>query len=120
MGTDMRGVSAHIQYGFEKHLREKIDAESETQLAIFAGGLSREDVESIGRDLSDDVANRLRQQLEPHIDQPERIGLDEVDHSLTRGIAITGAYSEDEAEKWILEQREAMSEVLDIRYGRAR
>ena len=120
MGTKLQGVSGHIQYGFVKHLRKMIGADSETQLAIFAGGLSGEEVESVCRDLSDDLANRLRQELEPHIDQPRRIGLQEVDDSITRGHPLTGAYSADEAEKWILDQQEAMSEVLDIRYGRTR
>lgn len=77
----------------------------------IAGDLSGEKLESIVSGLSDGATNRLRKVLEPHIDQPIRVRLEDVDHSLTRGAPITGAYSADDAEKWILEQREAMSEV---------
>ncbi len=43
--------------------------------------------------------------LEPHIDQP-------VSHELPEDSgAITGAYTEEEAEKWIAEYEAAMSEI---------
>ena len=47
----------------------------------------------------------MRKTLEPHIDQP-------ISHELPENSgAVTGAYTKEEAEKWITEYEAAMSKV---------
>ena len=53
----------------------------------------------------DEAANKLRDKLTPHIDQPASNQLPENSHP------ITGSYTAEEAEQWIAEYRKAMSEV---------
>ncbi len=90
---------------FEKHIRRQIAKDSELSQVFFAGGLSQEDVYSAGKGLPDDEARELREELEGHIDQPTSFQLP------TDSMAITGAYTKEEAEQWIAEYNEAMSEV---------
>ena len=71
----------------------------------FTGGLSRDDLDYIVKDLSDEKAGLLRAKLERHIGMPESNELPE------NFDAITNAYTEEEAEQWIAEYEEAMSEV---------
>ena len=59
--------------------------------------------------LSDEKARELRERLEPYIDQPPSYELPE------NSGAITGAYTAEEAEQWIAEYNEAMSEVPEKR-----
>ena len=73
--------------------------------AMFAGRLSREDMDSIVKDLSDEEAKKLREKLEPHVGKPVSNEL------LQRSDATTGAYTAEEAERWIAEYREATGEV---------
>ena len=73
--------------------------------AKFEGGLSQDDVDSLARGLPDDDEKMLRIRLNPHIDKP-------TNRQLPDGSgAITVAYTEEEAKKWIAEYEEAMSEV---------
>ena len=63
-------------------------------------------VEDLVKDsFSDEEANELRDELIPHIDRPPSHELPE------NSGAITGAYTAEEAEQWIAEYNEAMSEV---------
>ena len=60
---------------------------------------------SIGRELSDETASTLRAELKQHIGKPRR-------HQLPDDSgAITKAYTEEEAKRWIAEYEEAMSQV---------
>ena len=91
---------------FAEHIRYWIGRESESHAAIFEGGLSREDVDSLVEGLLNENAKKdLREKLEPHIGEPESNELPEDSG------AITGAYTEEEAEQWIAEYEEAMSAV---------
>ncbi len=72
---------------------------------IFEGGLSQEDVDSLVEDMSDEKANMLRMKLKPHIGQPKSNRL------MENSGAIIGSYTEEEAEKWIAEYKEAVPEV---------
>ena len=73
--------------------------------AKFEGGLSQDDVDSLARGLPDDDEKMLRIRLNPHIDEP-------TNRQLPDGSgAITGAYTEEEAKRWIAEYEEAMSQV---------
>ena len=86
-------------------MRESIGQQSDLSKVIFVGGLSQEEVDSLVEGLSDEKAEILREKLAPHIDQPES-------HELPEGSgAVTGAYTAEEAEKWIAEYEKAMSKV---------
>ena len=85
----------------QRRLRKKADLSS----VVFAGGLTKEDVDSLVEGLSMRKANELRKKLEPHIDKPISNELPE------NSSAITGTYTKEEAEKWIAEYEKAMSEV---------
>ena len=82
-------------------------ADSRISGAKFEGGLSQEDVDSLAEGLSDDGEKMLRIRLNPHIDNdkpirrqlPEECG------------ATREPYTKEEAEQWIAEYEEAMSEV---------
>ncbi len=86
-------------------MRKQVAKESDLSQVFFAGGLSQEDVYSAGKGLPDDEARELREELEGHIDQPTSFQLP------TDSMAITGAYTAEEAEQWIAEYEKAMSEV---------
>lgn len=90
---------------FESRIRSQIKKISDLSGAIFAGGLSQEDVDSFVEDLPDAQAKELRKKLTPHIGQPESNQLPE------NSDAITGSYTEEDAEKWIAEYEKATSEV---------
>ena len=90
---------------FANRMRNAINQESDLSEVTFTGGLSREDLDYIVKDLSDQKAGLLRAKLERHIDKPASNQLPEDSG------AITGAYTEKEAEQWIAEYEEAMSEV---------
>lgn len=90
--------------GFVARMRNGIGRESNLSEVIFAGGLSEEDVDCIVEGLSNEKAERLREKLESHIGQPKS-------HELPKdNEAITGAYSAEEAERWITEYEKFMSE----------
>ena len=91
---------------FAERIRGWIGQESGAFIAIFGGGLSREDVDSFAEVLPNENAkNNLREKLNPHIDKPENKQLPQDSN------AITGAYTEKEAEQWIAEYEKAMSEI---------
>ena len=109
-GADLRGaVSQPADYvgsgSFPEHMRRLIGRGSDVAGATFEGGLERQDLADLVKDLSDEKAKKLREKLTPHIDRP-------TSHQLThhRG-AITGSYTEKEAEQWIAKYEEAMSEI---------
>ncbi len=85
-------------------MRSLVGSESALSGVIFSGGLTREDVDSILERLSNEKAQVLKKELEPHIGQPLVYGLPE------RSGAQTGAYTRQEAETWIAEYEKAISE----------
>ena len=111
-GADLAG--AHLQgatcqrfgpVSLKERIRERIDQESDLSKATFSGGLSREDVDSIVKNLPDEEAKELRETLEPHVGKP-------ASNELPEGSgAIVGAYTAEEAEQWIAEYREATGEI---------
>ena len=106
--TQLRGVRCQedISDSFAQRMRQSVDQESDLSWVIFGGGLSRDLVDSIAESLSDeDARKRLREELEPHIGR-------RISRKLPKNSgAITGTYTEEEAEKWIAEYEEAMSEA---------
>ena len=106
--TDMRGAYCQrplpLSLSFAERLRERIGKKTDLSTAIFSGGLSQENVDSLVKDLPAKKANVLREILEPHIGQP--ISNELPDHNVD-----TGSYTKEDAEKWIAEYEQAMSEV---------
>ena len=90
---------------FAESIRESAGKESDLFGAIFAGGLEEKYLDLFVEGLPDATAKNLRQRLTLHVDKP-------VSHQLPENSgAITGAYTEEEAERWIAEYEEAMSKV---------
>ena len=106
-GADLRGArdfanrpksSRAILPTFKELITESIDKPSVLSEVTFEGGLSQKEVEALVEGLSDENANWLRMRLKSHIDQAARRHLPPE----TSG-AITGTYTEEEAETWIAE-----------------
>ena len=112
-GVKMQGAITGNGGSFEERIKRQIYRESELTGVIFEGKLSQEVVDSIVADFSDgeDEAEReilrkiLRERLMSHVGKPESYELPE------NSGAITGTYTEEDAEKWIAEYNEAMSSV---------
>ena len=104
-GADLRGAQSQIGVPpkFSQRMKELIDQESDLSGAIFEGGLSRKDLDSLVEGFSDKEAKELREKLESHIGKP-------ASHQPPKN-AILGAYTEEDAEKWIAEYNEAMSSI---------
>ena len=109
-GTHLQGVKHRLGDDwtlapFVEGIRESIGKNGDLLGAIFAGKLDERRLKVIVKDLPDAQARELRAKLEPHIDKP-------ASHELPENSgAITGAYTKEEAEQWIAEYEEAMSEV---------
>ena len=94
--------------GFTQRMKLLIGKEIDLFSAIFTGGLSQEDLDAIVKSLSDEKAKELREKLTPHVGKP-------VSHELLKNSgAITEPYTTEEAEQWIAEYNEAMSEVGNV------
>ena len=102
--TQMCGVQCEedISDSFAQHMKQSIGQESDLSWVIFAGGLSQDKVASLVKDLPNEKAKDLREKLEPHIDKPISYELPE------NSGAITGTYTEEEAEQWITELESAL------------
>ena len=105
-GTNLKGVKCQqfLNDEFEKIMRQSIDQQSDLSTVTFAGGLTKKELDSIVKDLPDRKEKELRKKLESHIGKQPSYGLP----SNNRAI---GAYTEEEAEKWIAEYKKTMSEV---------
>ena len=107
--AQFRGVRSHVEYpdSFNQRITESIGEETDVSGAIFGGGLTPEEVESILDGMYHETANALREKLTPHIGKRTSYELPE--HSG----AVIGAYTEEDAEKWIAEYKEAMGEAVE-------
>ena len=90
---------------FADRIRMSIGKETDLSKVWF-GGIDREEVDALIKDLPPETAKILQITLTPHIGRPLSFQLPE------NSGAITGSYSKEDAEKWIAEYEEAMSEVL--------
>ena len=98
-------ISQRRLFPFEEQIRSQIGQENDLSGVIFAGGLNQEDLDSLVEGLSDEKARRLREKLMPHVGKP-------ASHQLPENSgAVTGAYAEEEAEKWIAEYKKATLNV---------
>ena len=99
------GCEEDLSDTFAERMMQLVGKESDLSRAIFAGRLTREDVDSMVKGLSNEEANELRGKLESHIEKPPSNQLPE------NSDALIGTYTAEEAEQWIAEYNEAMSEV---------
>ena len=90
---------------FEDHIRAHTNRNSNLSKVVFAGGLSEEQALSLIEALPREDGNRLWEILQSHIDEPESNQLPK------NSTAITGLYTEEDAEKWIAEYNESVSEA---------
>ena len=105
-GVRSRAEDRPHPVSFAEHMRKHIGQESDLCRVTFEGGLNSKKVGFLVEDLlSSEEANELREMLRPHIGRPPSHELPE------NSGAITGAYTAEEAEQWIAEYNEAMSEV---------
>ena len=118
--TDLRGARSHTSHheltqtmreltegsDFKQVIMRSRDQESDLSgPAIFGGGLSQKDCDSFVKGLPDEIAEELRKNLEPHIGKPKSSKMPK------DSCAITGSYTKEEAEQWIAEYEQAISEV---------
>ena len=106
-GVQLQGAGCEedISDSFAQRMRQSIGKESDLSWVIFAGGLSQDDVDSFVKSLSNEEESELRKKLAAHIGKPESKKLPK------NSGAITGSYTEEDAEKWIAEYEKTMSEV---------
>ena len=110
MEAKLQGITSNkaLFDSFEKRINDRIGKENELNGATFEGGLKQENIDCIVADIPDKEAREgLRKELIKHIKIKS--------YSLPndRG-AIIDPYTEEDAEKWISEYKEAMSEVLPL------
>ena len=112
VGARMHGVGNRVPAeSFSERIREAINRESNLSGVTFKGGLIRRDVDARVDGLPDVQAEFMRKRLEPHVDKP-------ASHELPESSgAITGTYTEQEAERWIAEYEEAMGECPEAGEG---
>ncbi|MDE3001177.1 MAG: pentapeptide repeat-containing protein [Gemmatimonadota bacterium] len=109
--AQFQGVRSHVDYpdSFVQRIKESIGEETDLSGAVFGGGLTHEEMESILHGMHHETANDLREKLTPHVGNSTSYELPE--HSG----AVIGAYTEEDAEKWIAEYREATGEAGESR-----
>ena len=99
-----RSQAGLISTPFADHIKMLIGEETDLSRVWF-GGIKKGEVDSLVEGLSNGKAKLLRGKLAPHIGQPESNELPEGNK------AIIGSYTKEEAEQWIAEYEQAMSEV---------
>ena len=105
--TRLQGVTSQRPHflSFKEDIRDRVGKGSDLTTVIFEGGLRQEDLDSLVAFLTNEEAMELRRRMRRHIDSP-------ASHKVPEDSgAIIGAYTKEEAEQWIAEYNEAMSEV---------
>ena len=107
IGVQIQGVRSRrgkILQTFSERMKASVNQDSDLSGVIFAGGLLQIDMDSIVEGLPNEDAEKLRVMLEPHIDQPPS-------NELPQGSgAVTGSYTEEEAEQWLADYRAEVEE----------
>ena len=101
-------VNDWLSMVFAERIRTLTDQESDLSGAFYSGGLTRKHIDSIMKNLPGPQAERLQEELAPHIGKALSRQL-----PLNSG-AITGAFTKEEAERWIAEYEEAMTKVSKV------
>ena len=107
--TILQGVnSQHIHTDmFIEHITKRVGEKNDLSGVIFAGGLSKDDIEALVIDISTDAASNLRKILQPHTKQ----GVSHVLPNNSEAIIDPPFYDQAKADQWIADYEAAMSEV---------
>ena len=110
-GTFTEDIPIHSSGGFKKRIESRIEKNTELKTAIFAGGITKEYIERLKKDLSPMVEKKfltqkwldfLLKRLEPHVGK-------EPDYTLPENSgAITGILTKEMTEEIIKKYDEAM------------
>lgn len=104
-GVQLGGVESLSVRPVEERIRHRIGERGSLVGAVFQGGLSEQDMDSILENVSHEEQSVSRASLKLHIGKPES-------HQPPEGGNVyIEAYTAEEAEQWIAEYNEAMSEV---------
>ena len=104
-GVRLGGVGSARRTSIEVCISSQSEKRGSLVGVIFQGGVSEQEINSILEEVSYEEPSVLRARLQPHIGKPES-------HQLPEGSSVDlDAYTAEEAEKWIAEYNEAMSEV---------
>lgn len=102
----LNGVSCEEEgsEGFAERMDKLIGQNSDLSRVTFTGGLQQDDVDSLVKCLPGEE-EKLRERLTPHINKPASNELPEDSG------AITGSYTAEEAQQWIVEYKEAIPKI---------
>ena len=105
-GVHLGGVNPDMPSSMKERIWDRIDVPAILTETIFQGGLTEQDVASIleAASASDRDPNELKASLDLHIGEPAS------DEPESNGV-FTAPYTAEEAERWIAEYEQAMSEV---------
>ena len=105
--AQLRGAQRYrLSSSFAEHMTETIGRCTDLSAVVFEGGLSEEDADSITLGGSNESADAWRYKLRSHINRAESSQLPP-----NSGAIIKPPYTAQEAEEWIAEYEEAMSEI---------
>ena len=99
---DVASLAQNVN-SFEERMLALVDKQSDLDGVDFGGRLNQEALDYLVEGLSDEKAKELREKLSLDVNEPPS---DELPN-----VAITGSYTAEEAEQWIAEYNEAMSEA---------
>ena len=110
--THLEGVTSRLEpyvpYPFAEIIRGHVGKKDDLAGVVFTGGLRQEDVDSFCDGSPIRNSEWLRIALAPHI------GIQKTSEPPKNSGIVTGAYTAEEAERWIAEYNAAMSEVGSI------
>ena len=102
--TQMQGANhENFSESFEAIIQKFIGRGTDLSMVRLVGNMTEDKINDIVFGVDDTQAVELRSRLNSHIDRIK-------DNELPRGI-ITGSYTCEEAEQWIAEYNDAMSDV---------
>ena len=107
-GVYLGGVAFGPITSLIMRIRDRVGMSASLVGTIFQGGLTDREVASILEMEFDEDPNVLKAKLEPHLNQPESPELPEDSE------VFTDPYTAEEAEQWIAEHEEAMSEAPEV------
>ncbi len=85
---------------FEEQIHSRIGEESALSGVVFSGGLTQEEVDKI------EGTDHLKSELQSHVGEDASYGLPEDSG------AITGKYTQEDADNWIAEYRKAFGRII--------
>ena len=105
--AQFQGVRSFVEYPdtFVRRVTESVGEETDLSGVVFSGGLTSEEMDSVLDGVHHETATTLREKLTSHVGG--KITYELPEHSG----AVIGTYTEEDAEKWIAEYKEATGEA---------